>query len=86
MSPEIPEGSVVITPAQVYDKVITLTEQVTKLLASEEQDKKAREDFKSDLDKLRERVGALEQKVWLAAGFCAAGGSGAVALIQHLAK
>lgn len=38
MTNQIPEGSVIITPAQVYDKVNTLTELVTQLLARDEAD------------------------------------------------
>lgn len=72
----IPEGSIVITPTQVYDKVNLLTEQVTKLLAQDEAEVNERTEMRREIKALGERVRSLENKVWLASGFCAAIGSG----------
>lgn len=46
MSQGIPDGSVIITPAQVYDKVNSLTEAVTELLARDKADEKRQADQK----------------------------------------
>ena len=46
MTQGIPDGSVIITPAQVYDKVNSLTEAVTELLARDKADEKRQADQK----------------------------------------
>lgn len=69
--PDIPEGSIIITPQQVYEKVMTLTESVNKLVVTAESDTTA-----ADVAELKSRVRALEQKVWMAAGAAATLGSG----------
>lgn len=43
---DIPEGSVIITPAQVYDKVNALTEAVTEMLARDKAEEKRQADLK----------------------------------------
>lgn len=80
----IPEGSIVITPAQVYDKVVQLTEQVTKLIAQDAAEVSDRTDLKVRVEKIETRVRSLENKVWLASGFCAALGSGIGAAAARL--
>lgn len=42
----IPEGSVIITPTEIYAKVNTLTEVVTQLLARDEADQVRQADLK----------------------------------------
>lgn len=44
--PPIPEGSVIITPTEIYAKVNTLTEVVTQLLARDEAEQVRRADLK----------------------------------------
>ncbi len=53
MEPEIPQGSIIITPQQVYDKVNLLTDAVTTLVAQDSTDRKEREDLRNDVNKLR---------------------------------
>lgn len=72
----IPEGSIIITPAEVYAEVKALTNKVTELLAADHAKTKESTDLGRRLDQLEPRVTKLENKVWLAAGFCAALGSG----------
>lgn len=84
---DVPEGSIIITPAQVYEKVTGLTEKVTRLLLQNEQANRDRTDDRAAIAKLEERVGdelrlvkarvdALERRVWLITGAAAAvGGS-----------
>ena len=82
----VPEGSVVITPGQVYDKVVTLTEQVTRLLEREANDPAPGQisDLKEMAAKQEARIGALEKKVWVASGFAAALGGLAGNLLPSL--
>lgn len=68
---DIPEGSIVITPQQVYEKVMTLTDTVTQMLAKQNNDT-----TQQDISDLKNRVRALEAKVWMAAGAAATLGSG----------
>lgn len=46
MTQGIPEGSVIITPSQVYDRVNSLTEAVTELLARDKADQDRQADLK----------------------------------------
>jgi hypothetical protein len=69
--PDVPEGSVIITPAEIYAKVMTLTEAVQQMVAKEQASTLA-----SDVSDLKVRVRALEMKVWMVAGAAAAMGSG----------
>lgn len=80
----VPEGSIVITPSEVYADVKTLTERVTTLLARDEAERDDRERDRTRLDSIDSRLSKVEQKVWLAAGFCAAIGGGASALASLL--
>lgn len=83
MTHPIPEGSVIITPAQVYDKVNSLTEAVTELLARDKADEKAdarrdaeaavrESDRKAEIEAIKIRLVAVERKVYIASGFAAA--------------
>jgi hypothetical protein len=69
--PDVPECSVIITPAEIYAKVMTLTEAVQQMVAKEQASTLA-----SDVSDLKVRVRALEMKVWMVAGAAAAMGSG----------
>lgn len=92
MTNPIPEGSIVITPQQVYDKVNLLTDAVTSLVAQDTADKRERLEDRARLDrveakmatkadktaveKLEARVTAIEKKLWTIAGAAAALGGG----------
>lgn len=73
---EVPEGSVIISPQDVYTEVRVLTDQVRQLVAKDQNDPlpgrfEAHErDSKDTHDKLTERIRALELKVakWSAGG------------------
>lgn len=83
----IPEGSVVITPAQVYEKVVTLTEVVTKLVAADEADTTDRADLRTRVSDLEKDVINIKQKLWFVAGICSAAGGGlGSALASALAR
>lgn len=84
--PEIPDGSIVITPSEVYADVKALTDQVTKLLARDEAEREDRDRDRTRLDKIEIRLSKVEQKIWLASGFCAAIGSGAGATLVSLIR
>lgn len=70
----IPEGSVVITPAQVYAEVVRLTEAVNKLVVKDESDPlPARVDaLEAEVRGLGGRLTSVERKLYLAAGAAAA--------------
>lgn len=67
----IPEGAIVITPAEVYGKVTGLTTQVERLILQNEQAIKDRGEDRVDFKELEGRVGALERKMWLVTGAAA---------------
>lgn len=69
--PDVPEGSVIITPAEIYAKVMMLTEAVQQMVAKEQAST-----VMADVSDLKTRVRALEMKVWMVAGAAAAMGSG----------
>lgn len=68
---DMPEGSVVITPAQVYEKVTTLTDVVTKLVVQNESAEQVRVADKQLVRELEQRLSAVERKLWMAAGAAA---------------
>lgn len=70
----IPEGSIIITPEQVYGEVKVLTDKVTVLLA------------KSEAEDLPGRVRRLEQRVWAASGGAAVIGALVGALAPSLIR
>lgn len=72
----VPEGSVIIPPAQVYEKVVTLTEVVTKLVAADEAEANDRADLRTRVGQLEADVNAIKQRLWFVAGICSALGGG----------
>jgi vacuolar-type H+-ATPase subunit D/Vma8 len=70
----IPEGSIVITPAQVYEKVTSLTDVVTKLVAQDEAEQGRAARLEQKVDAIDGRVSAIEKKIWIVTGFAAAAG------------
>jgi hypothetical protein len=73
---QIPEGSIVITPTEVYNEVKTLTEVVRKMVAQDEAEVDARRDLKAKVDSLDARLTAVERKMLLFTGAAAAAGAG----------
>lgn len=88
MTPQnVPEGSVVITPSQVYDEVRNCTTAVNKLLQREERNEEQRRDSAKRLDAVEVRVSVIEKRMWIAAGIFAGGGSTLGNLVgQYLTK
>ncbi|HEX6684538.1 MAG TPA: hypothetical protein VF062_17170 [Candidatus Limnocylindrales bacterium] len=72
----VPEGSVIITPAEVYARVVALTDVVTKMVAADQADAESRAELKSRLGKVEQDVLTIKQKLWFVAGACSAVGGG----------
>lgn len=83
----VPEGSVVITPAEVYNEVRDLTREVRDLVTADKAEQRERAKLEARVDNLDTRVTALERKVWFVAGICAAvGGTAGSALANALGR
>ncbi len=92
---DVPDGSVVITPGEVYNEVRDLTIVIRDLIASDAEDKRnrAREELEraeerrttterfKDLDR---RLGAVEKKLIFFAGAAATIGAGAGSYLSKL--
>lgn len=70
MSPDqiVPDGSIVITPAEVYGKVTGLISAVDRLIIQNEGVIRDRAEDRVGLKEVEARVSALERKVWMIAG------------------
>ena len=73
---QIPEGSIVITPTEVYNEVKSLTEAVRKMVAQDEAEIESRRELKLRVDGLDTRLSAVERKMLLFTGAAAAAGAG----------
>jgi hypothetical protein len=71
-----PEGSIIITPAEVYAKVTSLTDAVTELVAADKAEERHRAAIQVKVERLEERMTAVERKLLLATGAAAAIGGG----------
>jgi hypothetical protein len=76
MSQPIPEGSIVITPTEVYNEVKSLTEAVRRMVAQDEAEVESRRELKARVDLLDSRLTAVERKMLLFTGAAAAAGAG----------
>jgi hypothetical protein len=76
MNQSVPDGSVIITPAEVYSKVVALTEVVTKMVATDEADATSRKNLERRLGKVEDDVAAIKQRLWFVAGIASAAGGG----------
>jgi hypothetical protein len=74
--PPIPEGSIIITPTEVYNEVKSLTDAVRDLIASDKADIAERTKLELRVDKLDTRLTAVERKMLLFTGAAAAAGAG----------
>lgn len=74
MANPVPEGSIIITPSEVYAKVTGLTDVVTKLVAQDEAEQSRAARLEQKVDALDGRVSAIEKKIWIVTGFAAAAG------------
>jgi len=68
--PEVPDGSIVITPKEFYDGV---SKDIAEIKAAVS----PLPEIKQDMDALERRVNAIERRLWIATGFAAAIGTGA---------
>lgn len=83
----IPEGSIVITPTEMYNEVRDLTGAVRELVATDKADAKERAALTVKVEAIDVRLTALEKKVWFVAGICAAvGGTVGSALAPVLVR
>ena len=72
--PHVPEGSVIIAPADVYAEVVKLTQVVTQLVERDNADRKQNDQLASDVSDLKRDLEALKVKVYgIAAVFTAVG-------------
>jgi len=73
---QIPEGSIIITPVEVYAEVRTLTEIVRELVGNDKAEVRDRAALKAEVDRLRTDVDGIQRKIWFASGVAAAAGGG----------
>jgi len=73
---QIPAGSIIITPADLYAKVTALTDAVTELVATDKAEQRERAALAAQVAALGVRVSAIEKKIWLVTGGAAAIGAG----------
>lgn len=71
---QVPEGSVVITPAQVYNEVIHCTRSVEKLITENKQDRRDQDKLEDRVDRLDGRLSAVERRLWMITGAASAVG------------
>lgn len=74
MTQPIPEGSIIITPAEVYAKVTALTDAVTELVATDKAEAKERAELKAKVEGIETRLTAVERKIWMVTGAAATAG------------
>lgn len=74
--PIIPEGSIIITPTEVYNEVKSLTEAVRQMVAQDVAEVESRRDLKARVDQHDTRISAIERKMLLFTGAAAALGAG----------
>jgi hypothetical protein len=84
---QVPEGSVIITPAEVYRTVIALTEEVTKMVAADAADVDSRKKLEDRVSRVEDKVTTINNRLWFVAGLASAvGGSIGSALAAVLAR
>lgn len=73
MTVEMPAGSVVITPTQMYGEIRDMKEQVQHLITVVDP---ALTDIRSDVADHESRIRSVERRLWIAAGIAAGAGAG----------
>lgn len=76
MSYPVPEGSIIITPTEVYNEVKSLTEVVRQMVANDVAEVESRRELKARVEELDTRLSAVERKMLLFTGAAAAAGAG----------
>jgi hypothetical protein len=76
MTAPIPEGSIVITPTEVYNEVKSLTDVVRQMVANDVAEVESRRELKARVDLLDSRLTAVERKMLIFTGAAAALGAG----------
>jgi hypothetical protein len=76
---DIPPGSVIITPAELYSDVKVISTAVTDMRSEVREISKALPDHES-------RIRALERRIWWATGAAAGAAAGLSQLLQTLGK
>jgi hypothetical protein len=79
MAPDVPDGSIIITPKEFYDGVRQDIADIKSGLAPLSA-------MHDDVEELKARVTALEARVWRASGFAAAVGLAGSYIIPNLLK
>ena len=82
----VPEGSVIITPAEVYREVKELTGEVRDLITADKAEQRERARLEGRVDSIDTRVSALERRWWIVVGAAIGGSTGGTALIQYIAR
>lgn len=72
---QIPEGSIVIPPTEVYNEVKALTDVVRQMVAQDAAEIESRRDLKTRVDLLDTRLTAVERKMLLFTGAASAIGA-----------
>ena len=80
----IPEGSVVISPADIYAEVRSLTKAVTELVGSDKAEAAERATLRAKVEQIDTRLTAVERKLWMVTGAAAAVGGGMGAWLPSL--
>lgn len=60
----VPEGSVIIAPADVYAEVVKLTQVVTQLVERDNADRKQYDQLATDVSELKRDLSSLKVKVY----------------------
>jgi hypothetical protein len=76
MTNPIPDGSIIITPTEVYNEVKSLTDVVRQLVAQDAAEVERNRNLTARVDQLDTRLSAVEKKMLLFTGFAAAAGAG----------
>lgn len=79
MSSQIPEGSIIITPQEVYAEVRALTKVVGELVAQDKADT-----TRVDISALQKDVSTLKKVCWLLAGAALGSGPAWAGVLQAL--
>lgn len=77
MSPEVPDGSIVITPKEFYDGVRNDIAEIKAAVSP-------LPELKTQVDTLERRLSVVEKRLWIATGFATAVGFAAGVLVPFI--